>query len=281
MLCDIIELKEKSHAEDLKAVLNNKIIINRHYKDINPEVCGRESCDPGHFYGPAVRSYWLLHFVVSGKGRFTSPRGSFSPSKGDMFIIRPYEITFYEADETEPWDYIWIGFSAGVSLPSSLLESDVIYAPDMRDIFGRIDSAEDVRSNRSGCEPTLVSAVWELIGRLEQADGRAPLLPDGHVKAALNIMENEYHSGVTVEEIAARLHLNRSYFWSLFKGVMKRSPKEYLTALRMERAAELLRKRKLSVSVTAASVGYPDLFAFSRAFKNHYGISPSEYAKKP
>jgi AraC-like DNA-binding protein len=93
------------------------------------------------------------------------------------------------------------------------------------------------------------------------------------------MMENEFHSGISVEEIADRLHLNRSHFSVTFKRGTGRSPREYLISLRMKKAAEWLCEGGLSVSVTAASVGYPDVFAFSRAFKNYYGVSPTEYTK--
>ena len=48
----------------------------------------------------------------------------------------------------------------------------------------------------------------------------------------------------------------------------------------MERAAMLLARYGYNVTVTAASVGYPDLFAFSRAFRRYFGISPSEYSRR-
>lgn len=257
----------------------SKIIINKHYKEINPTVCGREECTSGHFYGPAVRSYWLLHFVVSGKGVLKTSRGEYALGKNDVFVIHPYEVTYYEADKSEPWEYIWIGFSSSLPLPARLSEHDVFYAPFLSDIFHEAVNAEDVSAGGRGFEAFLCSKIWELISRLEVSEEHPSPLADGYVRAALNIMATEYHSGISVEEIADRLHLNRSYFSSLFKKVMNRSPREYLIDLRMKKAAEWLCERGFGVSVTAASVGYPDVFAFSRAFKNYYGVSPTEYTK--
>jgi len=125
-------------------MMNSKIIINKGYRDINPKVCGYEECVPGHFYGPAVRSYWLLHFVVSGKGRFKTPRGEYFLEKNDIFIIRPSDVTYYEADGDSPWSYIWIGFWAEVKLPSAFHRNDVIYAPSLGDIFQSCVEAKDV-----------------------------------------------------------------------------------------------------------------------------------------
>ena len=259
--------------------ITSKIIINKQYKEINPTVCGGEKCESGHFYGPAVRSYWLLHFVVSGKGVFKTARGEYSLGKNDVFVIRPYEVTYYEADAEEPWEYFWIGFTSSISLPAKLTENDTLYAPFLADIFRDMINAEDVSSGGRGFEAFLCAKIWELISRLEGAEEQLSPLADGYVRTAVNIMENEYQSGVTVEAISHRLHLNRSYFYTIFKRGTGRSPREYLVSLRMKKAAEWLRERGLGVSVTALSVGYPDVFSFSRAFKNYYGVSPSDYTK--
>lgn len=57
------------------------------------------------------------------------------------------------------------------------------------------------------------------------------------------------------------------------------SPQQYLIRCRMENAASMLLDQHMRPGEVARAVGYPDEFSFSRAFRKHYGISPSEYKK--
>ena len=50
--------------------MKDTLLDNLHMADINPRICGVEACAPGHSFGPAVREYFLLHYVVRGKGIF-------------------------------------------------------------------------------------------------------------------------------------------------------------------------------------------------------------------
>lgn len=72
--------------------------------------CGSESCTPGHFFGPAVRPHYLIHFIRSGKGTYLRKDEVHKLSRGDAFLILPGETTKYVADEKEPWDYTWVAF---------------------------------------------------------------------------------------------------------------------------------------------------------------------------
>ena len=53
-----------------KIMFESEIVIDYQYKGISPMQFGRENCAPGHFFGPSVRTHWLLHYVVSGFGKF-------------------------------------------------------------------------------------------------------------------------------------------------------------------------------------------------------------------
>ena len=72
--------------------------------------CGREQCESGHSYGPMMRTQYLFHYVVSGKGTFRTKNHSYSLTAGQGFMILPDQVTYYQADKETPWEYIWIGF---------------------------------------------------------------------------------------------------------------------------------------------------------------------------
>ncbi len=75
------------------------------------DALGVQSCAPGHQWGPAVRPYYLIHLVFSGRGRFETEGKTYELEPNQGFIIFPGALTVYRADETDPWRYGWMGYS--------------------------------------------------------------------------------------------------------------------------------------------------------------------------
>ena len=73
------------------------------FSDIQIEEMGSEVCVPLHSYGPAVRNYYLFHIVIKGRGRFHYDNQVLEISENQIFMIKPDEVTYYEADELSPW----------------------------------------------------------------------------------------------------------------------------------------------------------------------------------
>ncbi len=255
-----------------------KLVTNERLKPFNPVVCGNEQCAPNQHWGPTSRHFWLLHFVVSGKGFFQTPRGNYHLSQGDVFVIRPYEMTYYIADAETPWEYNWVGFTSDIPLPSILTSSDTFHAPYLAKYFKNAVFTQDFDDNdlTTGSYVYFLSGIiWQICGVLMRADKRKKSSAESYVRAAISIIEAEYATGITVSSLAERLHLNRSYFSEIFCQITGMPPHKYLTDYRMRRAEELLTIHGCNVTVTALSVGYPDVFAFSRAYKHHFGYSPT------
>ena len=103
-----------------------------------------------------------------------------------------------------------------------------------------------------------------------------PFISTDPVDRALSLIHAEYMTALTVQQIANRLSLDRTYFSNLFHKRMGVSPKQYLMNYRMEQAKFLL-EYGYSVTVTAFSVGYQDLYTFSKMFKQYFGNAPTYY----
>lgn len=100
---------------------------------------------------------------------------------------------------------------------------------------------------------------------------------DFYIKEALTYIEENFQNDISIEEIAAKCGLNRSYFGKIFKDALNKTPQEFLMSYRMTKAAELLKLTDLSVADIGNAVGYPNQLHFSRAFKTIYGVSPRNW----
>ena len=248
--------------------MHSEIIINNHYKDINPLIFGYQSCESSHSYGPAVRSFWLLHFVVSGKGVFQIGDNQYDLSDGTMFVIPPLIQTYYEADAEEPWSYIWIGFTGNPPLELH----NTYHIPKALRIFEQMKACHDLQESKT---EFLLSKLWELFSLLLEKC-RTPADP---IEAALNLIHAEYMMPLTVRQMADWVYLERTYFSGLFLKRTGVSPKQYLINHRMQQAKFLL-TNGIGVAVTANSVGYSDVFTFSKMFKKYFGESPSQFRQR-
>ncbi len=255
------------------------LMKNPGLSDINPLVCGSETCERGHTFGPATRHYYLFHYVVSGKGRFTSPRGEYEVKAGQLFVIRPGEVTVYSADLADPWYYCWIGFETSLNMESLLLGEDILHVSDCSHLFEACALADRLEEGR---EWFICGKLFELLAVLRdrassQKSDAARYVRTRYVRMAENYIQSQYLEPIRIEYLSRRLNLNRSYFSKIFKEVTGKSPQRYLVDFRLEKAAELLGVHRLSPGEAARQVGYPDLCTFSRMFRSRYGVSPRDY----
>ncbi|MCR2805792.1 response regulator [Paenibacillus soyae] len=93
------------------------------------------------------------------------------------------------------------------------------------------------------------------------------------------LLDERYHLPVTVEDIAKEVYLSPNYARTIFKEKTGETILDYLTRIRMIRAAELLKDRGLKVREIAHRVGYENVSYFCSVFQKHKGSTPNEYRK--
>ena len=96
----------------------------------------------------------------------------------------------------------------------------------------------------------------------------------------LKYLEWNYQYDISVNELAMHKYfVNPSYLSRLFKAETGMTFSRYLTRLRMDKAAELLKQTGLKISDIALCVGYNDVSYFIQTFKKHYEMTPEQYKK--
>lgn len=118
-----------------------------------------------------------------------------------------------------------------------------------------------------------------LIGRISGNPRNDELNVHLTVKKAVAMVKEFYQTGITLDEISARLSITPEYLGTLFHKEMKVPFSTYIRNFRMDKAKELLKGTQLKLYEIAAKVGYSDPKYFGKVFKEVTGKLPTEYRK--
>src|SRR5215469_413149 len=144
----------------------------------------------------------------------------------------------------------------------------------------------EARANRLEAETVIarlseilfIKAVRAYISTI--GDGNAGwlgALKDPQIGQALALVQHRPGESWTVESLASHVSLSRSAFSAKFKQLVGEAPMQYITRVRLTKAAALLRTQPATLVEVALSVGYDSEVAFSKAFKRYFGIAPGAY----
>jgi len=122
----------------------------------------------------------------------------------------------------------------------------------------------------------LCEALFRRCARAMQTD--PPAIPESFLELRRRL-DQEPERRWTLADMARIVALSPPRLSAVFKQHFRVAPKEYLIRQRLLRADELLRDVERSIGSIAASVGYEDIYHFSKLYKKHYGRSPSESRK--
>jgi AraC-like DNA-binding protein len=248
---------------------------------------GIEECIPSHFFGPAIRSHFLLHYILDGEGIFEVDGNRYRLQKGQCFLIYPDVVTYYQADSMNPWSYCWFGFEGTIAellLKQAGLtrECPILNYDEDDKIYTYLKLMAESKGNHKAREIRLTGLLYLLLALLaeygpvmptEQKESRAEI----YVDKVKELVETNFAQKMTIEDIARIVGLNRSYLCSLFNQQMNTSIQEYLIRMRIHKACEMMENVELSIGDISRSVGYNDPLLFSKMFKKIKGTSPKHY----
>ena len=115
----------------------------------------------------------------------------------------------------------------------------------------------------------------ELLSHLEQYSfGRSAL-----IEKARQYVRDNVEKRIMLQDVADYVCISPGYLSSLFKKLYNQNLVDYINQVKMERACELIRQRRYRMYEISYRMGFENAYYFSRVFKRHVGMTPTEYQK--
>lgn len=215
---------------------------------------------------------------------------------GDIVVINPYEFhaTANTGENQGKYHLFMIPLDYFSGIPELDLDKQFIlekkcfqnlYSGNSEMCAFLEKAVQEVLNQQPGCElmiKGLLMGFFALLGRkgiLEAENARSQkkmLRLYSVIKPALHCVKNEFHRALTVDEMADLCNISKHYFCRIFKTVMQKGPMEYLRDFRLRMANALLTGTSKSITEISELCGFENPNYFSRCYKKHYGISPSQ-----
>jgi AraC family transcriptional regulator of arabinose operon len=273
-----IENKDNVPGYDFSAFLNYDSSHDFSFYEI-----GSYDCPPNYSYGTLIRSRSIFHYIKSGRGTLVLNDKKYPVYAHQGFLIPKGSKAYYEADEKDPWAYLWL-HADGPRFTEALYQAGLdadhpIFTPtdDSDFIENCFQSIIENKDREFYCIGKLNELCDYLINHSSRKVLCSKNLQLEYVKKTIKYIQVKYSEPIQVNDIATACGLNRSYLTRLFKEATGYSVQSYLIFYRMKMAMRLMQDPTLSIKYISFAVGYNDIFTFSKAFKSHTGKSPTEY----
>lgn len=247
--------------------------------DIYPMQYGEQQCENGYSFGPAVRNFYLIHYIYSGQGELHINNKAYKVHAGQFFLIYPKQTAYYKADDNEPWLYRWIEFDGSFSEKLMTVTGFSHENHVINDHNGVGNALKNIIDLGWSDFETIMSYFWSFIaaltrGKLLKKDENTA---ETYVSNAKNYIRSNVHKRITISEIAHFLNIDRSHLARIFKSICGISTQQFIISLKMETASQSLKKSSMTIKEVAGSVGYDNQMEFSKLFKKHFNMTPTQW----
>ena len=238
--------------------------------------------------------YYLFHYILEGSGTVLTPENQLEEvTAGDWFFAFPDCCLGYEQHPHDPWRYTWVGFSgnrisdvlaeAGIGPQTYIRRADP--DPAVTQLFDRMFACMSTPGPSSHSHLLGNMYLAQLLAYLRESapeippitDQRQETRADEAIERACTFMINHFTEGINAQDVARHVDLERTYFSKIFAKHTGTTVRDYLAALRLNRAKELLQQSTQTIETIAQSTGFSEARSFARFFKQQTGQPPSAY----
>lgn len=247
-------------------------------------ICGKYENTTDKIHITRSTDTYKLFYITGGHCRIFVDKAEFNILKHESFLVFPNSKVVIVPSKSDPLSFCWVEFG-GLTAKSMLARTSFtktypfvgkIKVKNFSKLFEITDSGlvPSYARYRAGAKVLILLSYY--MEHFPQHSSRN----NAYVVSATNYIEqNLSNSKLCVYDVANHVKLDRTYLYKLFKDEIGLSIIEYINKSRISRAEVLLANKRTSVKDIAISVGFTDPLYFSRVFKKHNGMTPTEYRR--
>lgn len=260
-------------------------------------------------YGDRDKIHWhnylQIALCIEGKGKFLFGCKQYEVSEGDIFIVNNFENHVAVTNPGETILFLFLIFLPDlIALPGSRQFDFEYLSPfwyDAKTFCNKIRKDEetagkitpvmheikDVWDKKEMGYRHLVDANLKRILSLlikhykisDMTDYATRIHSQVKIQPAINYIHQHFTENITLEEVAASIHMSESRFRHFFKDNTGVGFKEYIHFLRLNEAKKLLLTTDLSLSDIVEKAGFSGAYQFYHKFYLYLSMTPNEYRK--
>lgn len=256
--------------------LNNALHISKCEKSlIYPE----KSID---FY--SEDTYTLIH-IAYGKGKLFSNNTSVSIQTNSVVCIRPQQkAKILTLDEQMQLTYFqYSGGEADYLYQLSMFkETGVISTSRSKEIFWCFENIYTEFMREQISRYYLVAEILHIFSHYTQ---RVPIIEsrkyhNRYLMRAIDIIQMNPSMPISVNVLAEKVNIDRSYLYRIFKKETLLSPREYMIDYKLRQSVEQLQNKNENIQAIFEKLGFSSYYLAEKKFKEKYGMTPREYQKQ-
>ncbi len=153
------------------------------------------------------------------------------------------------------------------------------------DVLEKLRTLSELEKNKDDLYPYRVlctlSSLWLLmLSNIPAGTGKKETTASARTKRFLEYIHGHYSEPISLTSIADAAHVSVSEILRCFKSNMNTTPYKYVTELRLQKSAEMLKNTHLTIAEISDMSGFCSLSHFGKCFKEKTGYSPKEYRNK-
>lgn len=271
--------------------MNHQTLLTNYLSNLQVELymVNYNRCDSDWRDLDYTPDYSKFYWISEGEGWLKIGDQEYYPVPGQLFLMPEGVTQSYSVISDQPFLKYWCHFSAkvgGINLFQIMKFPHfcTIERPELvNEIFNQI--LLYARSGEVYAHMMAKSKLMELISHylmnldLEQITYlNIPVMEK--MSAILAYIDAHIEENITVQDLAQIAYMHPNYFIRFFKQQVGVPPIHYITGKKVDKAKELLSCTPNTITMIAEHLGFRDLYYFSRLFKKHTGLTPTDFRKQ-